>query len=102
MHVVVTRHGYSIDPTERELYSAQFTFTRSKRRKLVHHATASTVSLSDTCRFEQIQEESVQENKKSSHWQHRTRRRVSEGTTLTHHDGVLFIRSLSCRKRTKI
>jgi len=34
LHVVVTRHGYSIDPDERESHSAQYVFSKSKRNKL--------------------------------------------------------------------
>jgi hypothetical protein len=33
LHVVVTRHGYSIDPDERESHSAQYVFSKSKRNK---------------------------------------------------------------------
>ncbi|CAF0827981.1 unnamed protein product [Rotaria sordida] len=31
LHVVVTKHGYSIDPDERESHSAQYVFLKSKR-----------------------------------------------------------------------
>jgi len=31
LHAVVTKHGYSLDPTERESHSAQYIFSKSKR-----------------------------------------------------------------------
>ena len=31
-HVVVTKHGYSIDPNERESHSAQYVFSKTKRK----------------------------------------------------------------------
>jgi hypothetical protein len=33
LHVVVTKHGYSIDPNERESHSAQYVFSKSKRKQ---------------------------------------------------------------------
>jgi hypothetical protein len=34
LHVVVTKHGYSIDPNERESHAAQYTFSKSKRKSM--------------------------------------------------------------------
>lgn len=33
LHVVVTKHGQSLDPNERESHSAQYVFYKSKRNK---------------------------------------------------------------------
>jgi hypothetical protein len=37
LHVVVTKHGYSLDPTERESHSAQYIFSKSKRNRQQKH-----------------------------------------------------------------
>ena len=54
LHVVATKHGYSLDPTEREPHTPQYVFSKSKRTEKRRVLQSSNYSYWFLFRVEQV------------------------------------------------